>query len=99
MLWLILITAEAQTKRISGKVLDAQNAPLPGASVLLKGSTTGTVTDAEGTFTINAPANAVLVVSYTGYLAKEVTVGQSTTLNIALAESPQLLSDVVVVGF
>jgi len=99
LLWLLFLAAEAQTRRLSGRVLDAQNAPLPGASVLVKESTVGTATDGDGNFTINAPANAVLVVSYTGYLAKEVKVGQATTLNITLEESPQMLNDVVVVGY
>ncbi|WP_461064167.1 SusC/RagA family TonB-linked outer membrane protein [Spirosoma horti] len=96
---LTFLMAEAQIRKLSGKVLDSQNTGLPGASVLVKGSAVGTATDANGDFSISVPANAVLVVSYTGYLAKEVTVGQSSTLTISLDESPQMLSDVVVVGY
>ena len=62
----------AQTISVSGTVLDPNNEPLIGASVLQKGSTKGTTTDFDGKFTLEVPQGATLVISYVGYLTKEV---------------------------
>ena len=72
---------------------------LPGVSVLIKGTTTGTVTDYEGKFSINASPDATLVVSFVGFETQEVAIGGRTTVNIELQEDIVTLNDVVVVGY
>ncbi len=87
----------AQT--VSGTVADASG-PLPGASVVVKGTTNGTQTDFDGNFTIdNVDASATLVISYLGYSTQEVAVNGQTTLNIVLVEDASQLDEVVVVGY
>ncbi len=89
----------AQTA-VNGTVTDADSGdPLIGASVLVTGTTTGTVTDFEGNFTINLPANAEsLTISYTGYSTQVVEINGQTTFNVSL-NSGELLGEVVVVGY
>ncbi|RYY25299.1 MAG: SusC/RagA family TonB-linked outer membrane protein, partial [Sphingobacteriaceae bacterium] len=85
---------------ITGKVKDAQGLSLPGVSVLIKGTTTGTVTDANGGFSIRVPNdNSVLVFSFIGFLSQEVVVKGQTVLNITLLEAAKSLNEVVVVGY
>lgn len=85
---------------ITGKVSDAKNAPLEGVSVMIKGTTRGVTTNAQGSFSIpNVPENGTLVFSYTGYGTKEVAVKGKTSINISLAEEVSGLNDVVVVGY
>lgn len=86
---------------VSGKVTDSQTGEaLPGTSVLLKGTSVATTTDANGTYNINVPdENGVLVFSFVGYNAEEVSVGARTTLNVTLMASLQSLNQVVVVGY
>ncbi|NJO69507.1 MAG: SusC/RagA family TonB-linked outer membrane protein [Bacteroidetes bacterium] len=74
--------------------------PLPGVSVVIKGTTQGTVTDLNGKFTIEVPsADAVLLISSIGYLSEEISVGGRTTIDIKLTESIESLEEVVVVGY
>src|SRR6476661_1108782 len=78
-------SAFAQNRTITGKVADAQDGlPLPGVSVKVKGTTTGTTTDATGEFRVSAAQNAVLQFSYIGYVTREVNVGENTSLTIKL---------------
>lgn len=90
--------AQNATSRISGTVV-SNGEPVIGASVVVKGSSVGAATDVDGTFTISAADNAVLVVSAIGYETKEVAVDGRKTLNISLEESSTLLDDAVVVGY
>ncbi|MBR5350336.1 MAG: TonB-dependent receptor [Prevotella sp.] len=91
--------ALAQNK-VSGTVVDANGEAVIGASVVVKGTSTGTVTDLDGNFTIpNVPQNGSLVVSYVGYATQTVPVGGKSSINITLQEDRQLLDDVVVVGY
>ncbi|WP_423347326.1 SusC/RagA family TonB-linked outer membrane protein [Larkinella sp. VNQ87] len=94
------VMALAQTP-ITGNVTGADDQkPIAGATVLLKGSTTnGTVTDAGGKFTISVPAQAVLVVSYIGYQAQEIPVGNQTSISVVLTPSATSLSEVIVTGY
>ncbi|WP_276484697.1 SusC/RagA family TonB-linked outer membrane protein [Paraflavitalea pollutisoli] len=93
-------TMLAQTKAISGKVTDAQGAPIPNASVLVKGANTGTTTDATGSFSFTAPASAkALVISAVGYGSTEISVGNKTVFDISLKSSDKELQEVVVVGY
>ncbi|MEM1328915.1 MAG: carboxypeptidase-like regulatory domain-containing protein, partial [Bacteroidota bacterium] len=85
---------------ITGTVTAAQDgSPLIGVSVFIKGTTTGTVSDVDGQYSIEAEAGDILVFSYTGYAAQEVTVSSQTTIDIALSEDTELLDEVVVVGY
>ena len=81
---------------IKGVVKDETGLPLPGVSVKIKGTSNGTQTSADGTYTINAQAGDVLVFTYVGYLTKEVTVGSGDTANISLTPNGQSLNEVVV---
>ncbi len=83
-------------KEISGKISDASG-PLPGASVVVKGTSNGTTTDFDGNYTISVPdTDTVLIFSFLGYINQEVTVGGQTTINITLVEDSQALDEVVV---
>jgi TonB-linked SusC/RagA family outer membrane protein len=93
------VGVQVSANKITGKVVDEKNLPLPGATVTIKGTNTRTVTDGNGTFIIDAPDNAVLVVSYIGYADKEVTVKGTDPITIALELSGKNLNEVVVVGY
>ncbi|MBU3821956.1 TonB-dependent receptor [Flavobacteriaceae bacterium XHP0103] len=89
----------AQQKTIIGKVVDENNLPLPGATILIKGTNTGTSTDFDGYYTIQVNTNTVLVFSFIGYLSKEITVGNNNTINVTLQEDSTSLEEVVVVAY
>jgi TonB-linked SusC/RagA family outer membrane protein len=89
----------AQTKAISGKVVDETGQPVIGATVEVKGTSTGTATDADGAFSINAAPKDVITVSYIGFTTVQVPVGTKTSINVTLKESATELKDVVVVGY
>ncbi|MEJ2884488.1 SusC/RagA family TonB-linked outer membrane protein [Pedobacter sp. GR22-6] len=92
--------ASAQNISVKGVVTDgADKLPLPGVGVLVKGTTTGTTTNADGGYTLSVPANATLVFTYVGYTTREVPVNNQTTINVALSEASQDLEAVVVVGY
>lgn len=90
---------EAATPPISGVVKDGKTGePIVGANVVIKGTQKGATTDINGNFTLEAKEGDILVVSYVGYIIKEISVGSSTTLNISLDEETALLNEVAVVG-
>ncbi|MDY3070148.1 MAG: TonB-dependent receptor [Parabacteroides sp.] len=90
----------SQSKTVTGVVLDAANIPVIGANVIVKGTTNGTVTDMDGKFSLqNVPENAVLQVSYIGYLDQEIPVSGKSTVQVLLKEDTQKLDEVVVVGY
>ncbi|SIN92118.1 TonB-linked outer membrane protein, SusC/RagA family [Chitinophaga niabensis] len=87
-------------RRITGRVTSDAGEGLPGVSVMIKGTTTGTVTDAEGNYAINIPnENTILVFSYIGFLSQELKPGQSGTLHVQLVPDSKSLDAVVVVGY
>ncbi len=88
-------------RSVSGRVVDQENNEgLPGVNVIVKGTTTGTVTDIDGRFSLAVPsAESVLVFSSIGYVAQEVVVGQNAVINITLATDVLALSEVVIVGY
>jgi TonB-linked SusC/RagA family outer membrane protein len=86
-------------KRVSGTVSDATGEPLIGANVVEKGTTNGNITDQDGKFTLTVGNNAVLQVSYVGFVTQEIPVGSQTTLTITLREDTEALEEVVVVGY
>jgi TonB-linked SusC/RagA family outer membrane protein len=83
---------------VTGKVSTGDSV-ISGVSVVVKNSTTGTLTDASGAFSLNAPSGAVLVFSYLGFNDQEVTVGKQSNINVTLVSKIGQLSDVVVVGY
>ncbi|NJW52127.1 SusC/RagA family TonB-linked outer membrane protein [Salinimicrobium oceani] len=95
----VLSSALAQTKEITGTVVDDSGIPLPGANVIIKGTTTGTLTDFDGKFAIEAAPEDVLVFSYIGYETIEALVGDKQDLVITLAPNTASLDEVVVVGY
>ncbi|MDB5018889.1 MAG: TonB-dependent receptor plug, partial [Pedobacter sp.] len=88
--------AQVADLRITGKVLDETGKPLIGASVKVKGASTGVSTDVNGDFVINAPENGTLILSYTGYESKEVAIGGKTSITVSLAPAANNLNEVVV---
>ena len=85
---------------ISGVVVDMNGSPIPGASVLVKGTTIGTATDFNGRYTLTLPTNAQsLVFSFVGYGTQEMSVRGRSTLNVSLVEDSKALQEVVVTGF
>ncbi|MFH4967052.1 SusC/RagA family TonB-linked outer membrane protein [Gaetbulibacter sp. M240] len=89
----------AQEKTVSGLVTDASGLPLPGATVLIKGTANGTSTDFDGNYAIIANTGDILVFSFVGYSTKEVAVGNSTTINVQMDEDTSSLDEVVVVAY
>ena len=85
-----------QAKKITGKVLDAAGEPIIGASVLVKGSGTGAVTDIDGNFSVEAPVGSTLEVSFIGYKTVTLKVTNATTYTVSLQDDSQALDEVVV---
>jgi TonB-linked SusC/RagA family outer membrane protein len=87
-------------KAISGKVTDENGQPVVGANVTVKGTTAGAITDANGEYKLTVPDNAkTLVISFIGYLAQEVTIGNKSVIDVVLVAEIQALSEIVVVGY
>ncbi|GAB3237435.1 TonB-dependent receptor [Hymenobacter seoulensis] len=84
---------------VTGRVVDEKGAGIPGVNVIVKGTTTGTQTDADGRYSLTAPDNATLLFSFVGYTAQEVPVSGRTSVNVSLAPDSRALSEVVVVGY
>lgn len=85
---------------ITGKVTDDQGEPLPGASIKVKGASTGVITDINGSFSLkNVASDAILVVSFTGLTTQEVPVNNQKVINVRLMQDIQSLNEVVVVGY
>ncbi len=93
-----VMTAQAQTATVKGTV-NSSDGPVIGATVKVKGSTTGVVTDLDGNYTIKVKPGDVLTFSYLGMQTKEVKVGKQSTVNVTLSEDQKLLDEVVVVGY
>ena len=90
----------AQNKTLTGKVIGDDNSPLPGVSIVVKGTMVGTVTDFDGNFSLSAPSNAAtLVFTFVGMKPYEVEIGTQTNFNVTLSEETVGLEEVVVVGY
>lgn len=98
---LIGTIVNAQQRKITGKITSSSDSlGLPGANVLIKGTTTGSSTDIDGSYSILVPNNTtVLVINYVGFATKEITVGSNTVINVALTSGVGTLEEVVVVGY
>jgi TonB-dependent starch-binding outer membrane protein SusC len=89
-----------QQRRITGRIMDAAGEPLGGVNITEKGTTNGAISEANGTFTINATsANPVLTFSFIGYLTQDITVGTRTNIDLTLTEAVSALDEIVVVGY
>lgn len=89
-----------QQVRVSGTVTDAADRQtLPGVNVVVKGTLTGTITGIDGEYSLMASPGDVLVFSFIGYLPQEITVGESTVINVAMRTDVQALDEVVVIGY
>lgn len=91
-----VLEAQQQAKEITGVVKDAKGEPVIGANVVEKGTANGTITDLDGRFRLTVPGQSVLVVSYIGYIKKEVPVGRQTAFSIELAEDTKNLDEIIV---
>jgi TonB-linked SusC/RagA family outer membrane protein len=97
----LVLSVFAQDRQISGVVTDgAEKMPLPGVSILVKGTSSGTSTDAEGKYRISIPSDAkVLIFSFVGFVSQEVEIGNRTTIDIELMPDTKTLQEVVVTGY
>ena len=94
------IDKEGQPRKVTGRVVDASREPVIGASIIIEGTSLGTVTDIDGNFSLEVPDdNAMLTLSYIGYKTRTISVRGRNSLNIALQEDAQALDEVVVVGY
>lgn len=92
--------ASAQQKKVTGKVTETSGAPLPGVTVVVKGSTSGTLTDTDGNYSIaNVPANAVLQFSFVGMRGQEISTAGKTSIDVVLEEETIGIQEVVAVGY
>lgn len=90
---------EAIQSTVSGTITDENGSPLPGASVVVKGTTTGTQTDFDGNYTIEAPSDGVLVISYVGYKTTERAINDNSSVNARMEVDASQLDEVVLVGY
>ncbi|WP_247236598.1 TonB-dependent receptor [Telluribacter sp. SYSU D00476] len=96
----VVVSKKATELRVTGKVLDDKGDGLPGVSILIKGTSRGTVSDINGGWELTVPdANTVLVFSFVGFTPKEVTVGNQTAIEVTLSPDVKALEEVVVVGY
>ncbi len=93
-----VVSAVHQSRKITGTVNDAFG-PVIGANVIQKGTTNGTTTDIDGNFSIEVPENAILQVSFIGYIQQDISVKGKNAINVFLKEDTQTLEEVVVVGY
>ena len=99
---LILLCANqvgAQTSVIRGTVTDETGKPVSSASVIIKGTSNGTTTDEKGSFSISASSGSVLVISYIGFVNKEITIGKQSNISVTLSANNSQLDQVIVVGY
>lgn len=99
LLLILSLSALAQKRVVTGKITDVAGNPIPGVNVILKGTTTGTATDGNGAFSIEASTNDVLQVSFIGFVTQEIAVGNQTNIDIRMEEDVATLDEVVIVGY
>ena len=100
LLLVIVSNSWAQTTAVSGTVTSSENSEgLPGVSILVKGTSTGVVTDIDGAYSINASAEDVLVFSYVGYVTEEIAVGSRSVIDLAMTPDVTALEEIVVIGY
>ena len=97
--WLSAGTLLAQNITVTGTVRDEAGDGIPGATILVKGTSNGTATNLDGVYSISAPANAILQISYVGFETKEVQINGQSVLDIIISASASALDEVVIVGY
>lgn len=96
----LAVGASAQNKTVSGTVIDNTDEPVIGASVLVKGTTIGVITDMDGKFTLqDVPANGTIQISFVGYKTQDISITGKTNFNVKLMDDTEMLDEVVVVGY
>lgn len=90
---------QQSTKRITGVVLDENSDPVIGANIVVKGTTNGTITDMDGTFTLNIDKGNTLLISYIGYNTQEILIGSKKSFSIKLGQDTKALDEVVIIGY
>ncbi len=96
---MLVIPASAQAQRVSGTVVDDTNSPIPGLTVLEKGTSNGTITNEQGEYALSAGGDATLVFSFIGFVTQEVQVGGRSQIDVTMSVDLQELEEVVVVGY
>jgi len=96
---LVFIAGAIQAQTISGQIVDESGIPLIGANIIIQGTTTGTVTDIDGNFSLKAKKDDVLEISYLGYEKMNVTVGDESVLSLKMETDASTLDELVVVGY
>ncbi len=97
---LLLPIAVFAQKSVSGKVTDEQGSGIPGVNIYVKGTTTGTISDIDGNYSIEVPdEESILVFSYVGYVKQEIPVRDKSEINVSMKSDPTELEDVIVVGY
>ena len=98
-IYTISFSLKSQSISINGKISDENKEGLPGATIIIEGTTNGTISDIEGNFTLNTEINSFIEVSYAGYLSKKIRIDGNQFINIFLELDIETLSEVVVVGY
>lgn len=89
-----------QTSKVTGKVIDSTGGPLPGVSIVVKGTTNGTITNVDGVYTLaNVPTNSTIIFSFVGMKTEEIPVGNKTVINLTMTEESFGIEEVVAVGY
>ncbi|MDE5622066.1 MAG: TonB-dependent receptor plug domain-containing protein, partial [Alistipes sp.] len=95
----LIAYSTAQTRQVSGTVTGPDGTPVAGATVMVDGTQVGTTSNADGSFTISAPANGSLIVSFIGYVSQTVPVAGKTRIDVSLQEDAKSIDDVIVVAY
>lgn len=95
----VIAVVQQKKNTVTGVVLDPTGMPVIGANIMVKGTTSGTITDMDGKFSLDVDKDATLVISYIGFASQEIKVGNQTKLSIALKEDSEALDELVVVGY
>lgn len=99
LMFIFALFTNAIAQNVKGKITDEKGQGLPGVSVLVKGTNVGSISDVEGAYSIAAPKNATIVVSYIGFVTKELNVSNRSTIDVSLETDTKALGEVVVVGY
>ena len=97
---LFALSATFAQRTVTGSVIDEEGEPLIGASILVKGTSSGTVTDLDGNFSVEVPDGSnVLIISYTGFGTQEITLSSSNSYSLIMVEETKIVGEVIVTGF
>lgn len=96
---LLTLAAYSQGIELRGTVTDTDGGPLPGVSIMVKGTTTGTITDIDGNYYLTVEPNSTLIFSFIGFITQEIEVGEQTNIDVVMAEDIMELEEIVVTGY